>query len=228
MSSPGWLLIAPAEDWRNPFPLEEASLGLLQEVAQRLSLRMTRDDAHKKFYLGLPTAPAPPPELADAVRYPSGKSISKVHLSEAQTNLEGYGTTGIYAAASLLAARVDDPLSRHFQAGEFMPHDSSYRYLRVSPHLVEVLEKIRTALGDRPLTIHSAYRPPAYNRQVGGVSNSAHIDGLAADISVADISTERLRQVCEQIIGDSGGVGYYPSQQFCHIDVRGYNARWTG
>lgn len=232
MSSPGWLLIAPAEDWRNPFPLEEANLGLLQEVARRLSLRMTRDDAQKKFYLGLPTtsaAPAPEapqPEPAEAVRYPSGKSISKVHLSEAEA--ARYGTTGIYAAASLLAARVDDPLSRHFQAGEFMPHDSSYRYLRVSPHLVEVLEKIRTALGDRPLTIHSAYRPPAYNRQVGGVSNSAHIDGLAADISVADISTERLRQVCEQIIGDSGGVGYYPSQQFCHIDVRGYNARWTG
>ena len=226
MSSPGWLLIAPAEDWRNPFPLEEANLGLLQEVAQRLSLRMTRDDAQKKFYLGLPQAPGPQPEPADAVRYPSGKSISKVRLSEAEA--ARYGTTGLYAAASLLAARVDDPLSKHFQAGEFMPHDSSYRYLRVSPHLVEALEKIRTALGDRPLTIHSAYRPPAYNRQVGGVANSAHIDGLAADLSVEGVSTAELHRVCEKVMGDSGGVGYYPTQQFVHIDVRGSRSRWTG
>ena len=106
--------------------------------------------------------------------------------------------------------------------------DRSYRYLRVSPHLVEALEKIRTALGDRPLTIHSAYRPPAYNRQVGGVANSAHIDGLAADLSVEGVSTAELHRACEKVIGDSGGVGYYPTQQFVHIDVRGSRSRWTG
>ena len=90
------------------------------------------------------------------------------------------------------------------------------------------LEKIRTALGGVAITVHSAYRPPEYNRSVGGVSNSAHIDGLAADISAAGISTEALHKVCEEIIGDDGGVGYYPSQQFCHIDVRGYGSRWNG
>ena len=78
------------------------------------------------------------------------------------------------------------------------------------------------------ITVHSAYRPPEYNRSVGGVSNSAHIDGLAADISAAGIPTEALRRVCEVIIGDDGGVGFYPSQQFCHIDVRGYRSRWEG
>lgn len=137
-------------------------------------------------------------------------------------------STGVYEAAPLLAARVDDPLSRHFRAGEFFPHDPSYRYLRVSPELVRRLEEIRQALGGQPLTIHSAYRPPAYNQAVGGVSNSTHIDGLAADISVVGVSTERLHQVADQVIGDGGGVGYYPAQQFVHIDVRGHRARWTG
>lgn len=78
------------------------------------------------------------------------------------------------------------------------------------------------------ITVHSAYRPPEYNRSVGAVGNCAHIDGLAADISAAGISTEALYKACEGVIADSGGVGYYPSQQFCHIDVRGYRARWTG
>lgn len=219
-----WRLIAPAEDWSQPLEIDESVLPVLAEVARRLELRITRDDGQKKLYLGLPQEV--PASVGSDILYPSGKRLSLAQLSEAEA--ARYGTTGSYQAAPLVVAKIEDKLSDHFRAGEFFPHDSSYRYLRVSPHLVEALEKIRTALGDRPLTIHSAYRPPAYNRQVGGVSNSAHIDGLAADISVADISTERLRQVCEQVIGDSGGVGYYPTQQFCHIDVRGSRSRWTG
>ncbi|ODT75570.1 hypothetical protein ABS71_04280 [bacterium SCN 62-11] len=129
----------------------------------------------------------------------------------------------------MLAAKKADRLSQHFTAGEFFPSgDASYRFLRVSPELVRRLEKVRTALGGVAITVHSAYRPPDYNRSVGGVSNSAHIDGLAADISAAGISTEALRRVCEVVIGDDGGVGLYPSQQFCHIDVRGYRSRWEG
>lgn len=225
MSNPGWRLIAPAEDWQHPMPLEECQLGLLLEVGQRLGLRVRKDEVLKKLYLGLPqvsSSSAP----GDGVGYPSGKTIALARLSEAEA--ARYGSTGVYEAAPLLAARVDDPLSRHFRAGEFFPHDPSYRYLRVSPELVRRLEEIRQALGGQPLTIHSAYRPPAYNQAVGGVSNSTHIDGLAADISVVGVSTERLHQVADQVIGDGGGVGYYPAQQFVHLDVRGHRARWTG
>ena len=221
-----WRLIAPAEDWSQPLEIDESVLPVLAEVARRLELRITRDDGQKKLYLGLPQEV--PASVGSDILYPSGKRLSLAQLSEAQSNLEGYGTTGSYQAAPLVVAKIEDKLSDHFRAGEFFPHDPSYRYLRVSPELVLRLEQIRKALGGRAVTLHSAYRPPAYNRQVGGVANSAHVDGLAADISVADVSTERLRQVCEQIIGDSGGVGYYPTQQFVHIDVRGSRSRWTG
>lgn len=159
-------------------------------------------------------------------KYPSGKSFAKAQLSEAEA--ARYGTTGIYQAAPLLEVGVADRLSPHFTAGEFFPHDNSYRFLRISPRLVEKLEEIREKAGGRPLTVHSAYRPPAYNASVGGVSNSAHIDGLAADISIAGVSTEQLRRICEEVIGDEGGLGYYPGQQFCHVDVRGSRSRWTG
>lgn len=223
-----WRLFAPAEDWLHPIEIEETVLPLLTMVGERLGLRVGRDDAQRKFFLGLPAVAKPEASSGgEGVTYPSGMSISKAVLSVAEA--ARYGTTGIYTAAPLLAAKPDDRLSAHFKAAEFYPAgDSSYRFLRVSAELVRRLEKIRTALGGVAITVHSAYRPPEYNRSVGGVSNSAHIDGLAADISADGISTEALRRVCEVIIGDDGGVGFYPSQQFCHIDVRGYRSRWEG
>ena len=231
-----WRLFAPAEDWRNPIDMDESVLPLLTTLAERLKLRVSLDDAQLKFYLGA----GPAPEAKDAgsgqgVKYPSGLMIPKAVLSEAgrlpeaNSTRQRYGTTGIYTAAPLLAARKTDKLSANFSAGEFFPQgDSSYRFLRVSPELVRRLEKIRTALGGAAITVHSAYRPPEYNRSVGGVYNSAHIDGLAADISAAGISTDVLRGACEKVIGDDGGVGFYPLQQFCHIDVCGYRSRWDG
>ncbi|MBX3172583.1 MAG: DUF882 domain-containing protein [Candidatus Eremiobacteraeota bacterium] len=220
-----WRLFAPAEDWLHPIEIEESELPLLATVGERLGLRVGRNDAQRKFFLGLPTVPKTS-SGGEGVTYPSGLSIPKAVLSVAEA--ARYGTTGIYTAAPLLAARASDKLSQHFSAGEFYPGDSSYRFLRISAELIRRLEKIRTALGGVAITVHSAYRPPEYNRLVGGVSNSAHIDGLAADISAAGISTEALRRVCEVIIGDDGGVGFYPSQEFCHIDVRGYGSRWNG
>ena len=222
-----WRLFAPAEDWRHPIEVDESTLPLLANVGQRLGLRVGRFEAQRKFFLGLPElATQNASSGGEGVTCPSGLSIPKAVLSVAEA--ARYGTTGIYTAAPLLAAKATDKLSAHFIAGEFYPRDSSYRWLRISAELIRRLEKIRTALGGVGITVHSAYRPPEYNRSVGGVSNSAHIDGLAADISAAGISTEALHKVCEVMIGDDGGVGYYPGQQFCHIDVRGYGSRWEG
>lgn len=45
----------------------------------------------------------------------------------------------------------------------------------------ELLENIRKYLGDRSIIVTSGYRSPAINAAVGGVANSAHITGRAAD-----------------------------------------------
>ncbi|MDP1872543.1 D-Ala-D-Ala carboxypeptidase family metallohydrolase, partial [Phenylobacterium sp.] len=50
------------------------------------------------------------------------------------------------------------------------------------------LEKVRSLLGDRPITVTSAYRNPAVNAAVGGVKTSDHAQGHAADIVVAGLS----------------------------------------
>jgi hypothetical protein len=48
--------------------------------------------------------------------------------------------------------------------------------------LAEFLEKVRALLGNNPITVDSAFRSPAVNAAVGGVPNSAHALGYAADI----------------------------------------------
>lgn len=48
---------------------------------------------------------------------------------------------------------------------------------------VKVLQPLRSGLKE-PITISSGYRCPALNRAVGGVSNSQHMTGEAADINI--------------------------------------------
>src|SRR4029077_19829076 len=48
------------------------------------------------------------------------------------------------------------------------------------------LEGIRDLLGRRPVTITSGYRCPELNAAVGGVSDSAHLYGCAADLVVPE------------------------------------------
>lgn len=213
-----WRLIAPPDNWREPIAIEASTLPLLSQLAVRLGLRMHQDEEQRKLYLGLPLSS----ESAEEKR----PDWPRPTLSS--TEAARYGVTDWFGAAPLRDIPADAALSAHFRAGEFLPQDGSYRYLRVAPELVEALEEIRRRLGGRPITIHSGYRPPGYNARVGGAPHSTHLNGLAADISAVETSTARLYEVADQVIGEGGGVGYYPQQEFVHIDVRGSRARWTG
>lgn len=67
-------------------------------------------------------------------------------------------------------------------------------------HLVnEVLDPIRDKLG-LPIIINSGYRSPLVNRKVGGVPNSQHIKGQAADIKCKDM--KKLWEVCVSFINE--------------------------
>lgn len=48
-------------------------------------------------------------------------------------------------------------------------------------HLAQVLEDIREEYG-APIVVTSAFRTPIVNHEVGGVANSFHLQGRAADI----------------------------------------------
>ena len=57
--------------------------------------------------------------------------------------------------------------------------------------LAALLEQVRALVG-APIAISSGYRSPALNKAVGGAANSAHVLGLAADISTAKLTPKAL------------------------------------
>jgi len=93
-------------------------------------------------------------------------------------------------------------LTPHFSLAEFTRSDTARIYgLSNAPRpehlanlriLASFLEQVRALpeVGNRPVTIESAYRSPEVNAHpdVGGVPTSDHCKGLAADIEVAGMS----------------------------------------
>ena len=60
----------------------------------------------------------------------------------------------------------------------------------------EVLEPARERLG-KPIVVNSGFRCPIHNAAVGGVANSQHMKGEAADITCDD--NKRLAEIIEQL-----------------------------
>ena len=113
-------------------------------------------------------------------------------------------------------------LSANFCVSEFACHDGSDNVL-VDTNLVAVLQKIRDRFA-KPLNINSAYRTPSYNRKIGGVSNSQHTLGTAADIAIEGVTPLDIAVFAECLMPSGGGIGLY--KNFVHIDVRQRRARW--
>jgi uncharacterized protein YcbK (DUF882 family) len=94
----------------------------------------------------------------------------------------------------------------------------------ISRELVGGLQLLRTTIG-RGVYVTNGVRCPEHNKNVGGVADSKHLYGLAADIQVRGMTTEELAHEIEQIEAFVlGGVGLYDN--FVHVDVRGRRARW--
>lgn len=89
-------------------------------------------------------------------------------------------------------------LSEHFSLEEFTGSDTATaRHINNTPppecvinltKLALELENVRALLG-HPVTISSGFRCPDLNAAVGGVANSDHVRGLAADILCPDFGT---------------------------------------
>ena len=94
----------------------------------------------------------------------------------------------------------------------------------IDKRLVDVLDAIRERIG-KPIEVLSGYRCLEHNAEVRGVSNSQHVLGTAADITYDGIDVDYLAQVAEECGAD--GIGCYYHQDFVHVDVRGYEARWN-
>ena len=115
-------------------------------------------------------------------------------------------------------------LSGNFKVSEFACRDGSDAVL-VAPRLVMVLQTIRDHFG-AAVTINSGYRTPQYNTKVGGVTDSQHCYGTAADIVVKGQTPAAVAAYARTIMPDWGGVGVYDS--FTHIDIREQKTDWQG
>ena len=115
-------------------------------------------------------------------------------------------------------------LSANFKVREFACTDGSDPVF-VSDKLVEILQEIRSHFG-RAVTINSAFRTAAKNKSVGGATNSQHLYGMAADITVKGVSPSRVAAFAETLLPNTGGIGIYGT--FTHVDVRAAKSRWNG
>lgn len=90
------------------------------------------------------------------------------------------------------------------------------------------LEELRAHRGG-PLIIDDAYRCPTRNKLVGGVPDSQHMLGRAADVAASELSVPQLAALAAQVPAfNQGGIGTYPREVFVHLDFRGHQARWSG
>ncbi|WP_071133827.1 D-Ala-D-Ala carboxypeptidase family metallohydrolase [Millionella massiliensis] len=62
--------------------------------------------------------------------------------------------------------------------------------LRMQRLIEQLLDPIRAAWGG-PIMVTSGYRSPELNKKVGGVSNSQHMKGEAADITVGSVEDNK-------------------------------------
>lgn len=123
-------------------------------------------------------------------------------------------------------------LTENFSLSEFKCKSGAVTPNEIVLKLTELAEQLQILRDhlQKPIRINSGYRSPEHNVSIGGVRNSQHTQGTAADIVVIGQSPQETREIIEKLIASGtmkeGGIGSYDS--FTHYDIRGYRARWEG
>ena len=116
-------------------------------------------------------------------------------------------------------------ISEHFKVREFAQKDYQCDKVIVDTELIDVLEDIRAKF-NKPVIVTSGYRTPEYNAKIGGIKNSQHTKGTAADIKVSEVPAKSIQKYLKDKYPNKYGIGSYST--FTHIDVRTKKARWRG
>lgn len=102
---------------------------------------------------------------------------------------------------------------------------------KIDTDLITSMYELQTKLNtSKPIDVLSGFRSPETNEQMakttkGVAKDSYHTHGQAVDLSVRGISIGEIHKITQNI--HSGGIGYYPTSGFIHIDV-GPNRHWHG
>ena len=149
------------------------------------------------------------PGVASAALTPRRVAFHNLHTGESLDAL--YFDKGAYVPDAL---RAVNKVLRDFRTGDVHPID---------PALLDLLASLSGRLGTRAsYQVISGYRSPKTNAMLHKASNgvatrSLHMQGMAIDIRVQGVDLGRLHKAA--LAEGRGGVGYYPSSNFVHVDV---------
>jgi uncharacterized protein YcbK (DUF882 family) len=152
-----------------------------------------------------------PTSTQTAVANGDTRTISLLHAHTGETINATFRVNGSYDQATLK------------KLNWFLRDWRNDAVIQMDPRLFDVVwETHRGAGSTSPIRVNSAYRSPETNsmlrRRSRGVAQfSLHTQGKAMDIHVPDVTTTRLRETAIRM--QRGGVGFYPSSGFVHLDV---------
>jgi uncharacterized protein YcbK (DUF882 family) len=166
-------------------------------------------------------------DMANVESLPDMASTAPILMPKFQANAVPDGQHFMVEIANtgkMLKVKLGGPASE--------PDEASYRALRhelrcqrtgaespIDPRLIELLYQIAVHSNSH-IQIVSAFRAPLSLRE-----RNYHTGGMAADIRVPGLSTSELRDLAKSL--GARGVGYYPTVQFVHVDVRTQPYFWT-
>lgn len=117
----------------------------------------------------------------------------------------------------------DSRVSRWFTVGEAFQWDP-YRRDRATTDVKQNICKLAARLDELrdkfgPLGVTSWFRDPETNRRVGGVSNSQHLLGWAADVYPSQHDSRDFERWCEANWPGGVGRGQNSGRGFTHLDL---------
>lgn len=182
-----------------------------------LLLRQSQDPQGLAAAAGAPAIAAP---LAPVRRVAAAPRWLKLHNVHTEEKLEAvYFENGDYVPDAVQAL---DKVLRDYRTGDVHP---------MNPRLFDTLADLAGKTETKAhFQVISGYRSPKTNAMLqersGEVAKrSLHMDGKAIDIYLEDVALDRVRAAALDL--GRGGVGYYPTSNFVHVDV-GPVRRWVG
>lgn len=147
------------------------------------------------------------PRSLNVYRPATGETLNVIYWENGKLNMDGY---------TKLCWLMRD---YHYKQAVWM-----------DPRVFDLLRAIQAwvaAYGyTKPIQINSGYRTAAYNNKLeGAAKNSMHLHGKAIDIVVPGLPSGYISALAAHYQG--GGVGFYPSSNFVHIDT-GRKRYWVG
>jgi uncharacterized protein YcbK (DUF882 family) len=139
------------------------------------------------------------------------RSVTFHHLHTGESLRTTYFADGRY---------LEDELRR---ASWLLRDWRAQRARAVDPELLDTLWSLRQRLeSSSPIHVICGYRTPQTNamlrrRSEGVARNSLHLKGMAVDLRVQGRSLRQVRAAAASL--RAGGVGYYPSSNFVHVDT---------